>query len=79
MWRGRIDSADSSHQLNPGSEKPFASNRREIGIVAASAVAFAILFAHPMLGHLTEPGGRFDWDLFRGLAWVSWKTVVGYH
>ena len=65
------------HHLEPPS-KPVSA-WLEVALVATGSIAFGLLFSYPILPHLKEPGTIWDWDFFRAMAWVSWKTVVHFH
>ena len=52
---------------------------REPVLVGLVAVAFALAFSYPVLGHLSEAGFRRDWDLLRQLDWAAFHSVTHFH
>ena len=52
---------------------------RESLCVAAGSMAFALLFAWPILGHLGQFGAFHDWEFNTELHWVPYYTVLHYH
>lgn len=53
--------------------------RNEFVMVPLGALAFALVFSWPMLGHLTTPGSMADWDMLIGIKWASYETIVKFH
>jgi len=52
--------------------------RNEFVMVPLGALAFALVFSWPMLGHLATPGAMGDWDMLLGIKWASYETIVKY-
>jgi len=52
---------------------------REPLLVGLGAVAFALAFSYPVLGHLTEAAFHTDWDLVRQLDWAAVHSVTHFH
>jgi hypothetical protein len=73
-----IRNQTSSHSV-PDEKRIAALHRREVALVAAGSIGFALMFGYPVLRHLNYPGAYRDWDLFREMAWVTWNTVVNFH
>ena len=42
-------------------------------------MAFALIFAWPILGHLGQFGAFHDWEFNTELHWVPYYTVLHYH
>jgi len=53
--------------------------RNELVTVPLGALAFALVFSWPLLGHLATPGASGDWDMLLGLKWASYETIVKFH
>lgn len=53
--------------------------RNEFVMVPLGALAFALVFSWPLLGHLATPGTTADWDMFMVIKWVSYETIVKFH
>jgi hypothetical protein len=53
--------------------------RNELVTIPLGALAFALVFSWPLLGHLATPGASGDWDMLLGLKWVSYETIVKFH
>jgi hypothetical protein len=53
--------------------------RNEFVMVPLGALAFALVFSWPVLGHLTTPGAMGDWDMLMGIKWASYETIVKFH
>src|ERR1700722_2447477 len=77
--------------LPPSSREPEVASRilgqsflqklysREALLVTFGSLAFALLFAWPMLGHLGQFGAFHDWEFTTELHWVPYFTVLHYH
>src|SRR5438093_334681 len=63
----------------PGSPVNHPQTAREPVLVGLVAVAFALAFSYPVLGHLSEAGFRRDWDLLRQLDWAAFHSVTHFH
>jgi hypothetical protein len=48
-------------------------------MVPLGALAFALVFSWPVLGHLATPGAAGDWDMLLGIKWASYETIVNFH
>jgi len=66
---------------NPGFRplRTLGPIEREVLLVAASSMAFALIFAWPILGHLGQFGAFHDWEFNTELHWVPYYTVLHYH
>ncbi len=64
---------------HPAAAADSPTRWKEVALVAAGALAFGVLFSYPLLPRLNQPGVLWDWDFIRVMAWVAWKTIVGFH
>jgi len=51
----------------------------EVRKVALGSLAFALLFAWPIIPHLGQFGAFHDWEFATELHWVPYYTVVHFH
>ena len=67
--------------LSPSAQPPGIRSRllREPVLVALGSLAFALLFAWPLLGHLGQFGAFHDWEFSTELHFVPYFTVWHYH